>query len=64
MDLETKPHTFQDGSKADIAKKLTIVIEFNDAIVQPHSTFEDDFCEKCADAITENVNGLYENADD
>lgn len=60
--LETKPHTFQDGSQAGIANKLTIEIEFNDSIIQPHTHFEDDFCTKVVEALEENVNGLFENA--
>jgi hypothetical protein len=61
--LETRPHTFKDGSEADICKRLTIVIDFNDAIVQPHSNFESDFGSRCVEALEENINGLMENSD-
>lgn len=60
-DLETKPYKFRDGETADIAKKLTITIDFKNAVVQPHSHFEDDFCAAVTEALTENVNGLMEN---
>jgi hypothetical protein len=59
--LETKPHKFSNG-KAAIAKKLTIEILFKDAVIQPHTHFEDDFCTKIVEAIEENVNGMFEAA--
>lgn len=59
-ELETRSHKFADG-KADICKKLIITIDFNDAIVQPHSSFEDDFARACALELEQNINGLFEN---
>lgn len=59
--LETRKHKFSDGMTGQIAKKLTIEIEFNDAIIQPHSHFEDDFCTNVVEALEENVNGIFEN---
>lgn len=63
-DLETKEHTFKDGTKAGIAKKLTIVIDFGSSIVQPHSDFEGDFAMSCVGALEDNINGLMENSGD
>ena len=60
--LTTKTHKFSNG-EGEIAESLTIVINFNDAVVQPHSDFEDEFCSAIVDVLASEVNGLYENAD-
>lgn len=60
--LKCRPHKFSDGM-GQVADKLIIEIDFAKATVQPHSRFEDDFGVAVAEAIADNVNGLFENAD-
>lgn len=62
--LTTRPHTFQNGDKGRVADKLIIEIDFSTATVQPHNDFEADFCGPVVDAVSNNINGLFENADD
>jgi hypothetical protein len=62
-EFETKEHKFGDGEVGEIAKKLTIVIDFGDAIVQPHQDFENDFCVAVSEVLGNEVNGLFENYD-
>lgn len=60
--LQERYHKFEDGETGKVAKKLLIVIDFGDSVIQPHSHFEDDFCSPLIDAIAENVNGIFENS--
>lgn len=60
--LETRDHSFDDGA-GKVAMRLTVVIDFNDATVQPHDDFGSDFAEFCVDALAQNVNGNFENQD-
>lgn len=62
--LETKPHTYADGEVGQVCKKMTIEIEFNDAVVQPHSDFEGEVCGELAETLAGNISGLIENSDD
>ncbi len=60
--FETRPHKFTCGTDGQVAKKLVIEIDFNEANIQPHQHFEDDFCVAITEALAENVNGLFENS--
>ena len=61
--LKCRPHKFDDGEMGEVADKLIIEIDFSETTIQPHQDFESDFGSACADAIADNVNGLFENAD-
>lgn len=60
--LTTRPLLFKDGEEGQVAKKLVIEIDFGASVIQPHSSFEDQFAAVCADMIQENINGLMENS--
>lgn len=60
--LSVRRHKFKNGEMGDIANRLTIVIDFGESIIQPHSCFEDDFATLAVDALANNVNGLFENS--
>jgi len=60
--LIQRPHHFKNG-KGRVAKKLTIVIEFNDAVIQPHSEFESSYVHCLIEQLANEVNGLWENQD-
>lgn len=62
-ELKTRSHKFDDG-EGEVADELLIRVKFNDAVVQPHVDFEDDFASQVAIALEENINGLLENSDD
>lgn len=59
-ELKTRKHKFSNG-QGQVADKLVITIDFNKAVVQPHSDFEEDFMRACALEIEQNVNGQFEN---
>lgn len=59
--METRAHTFTNG-EGRVADELTIKIKFNDAIIQPHSDFEEEFAEQAAAVLAGNIAGLMENS--
>lgn len=64
-DLETRPYSRKMSEESwPVAKRLTIVVDFGKAVIQPHNDFEGDFCAKILEAIEENVNGLFENSEE
>lgn len=63
-EFETKPHTFKDGETGEVAKKLTITIDFKDTAIQPDSDFESHFAEVCMETLKGHIAGLWENQQD
>lgn len=61
--LTTKIHQFDDG-RAPVASKLFIEVNFGDAVVQPHNSFQGDFCARVCDVIEAEINGMYESEEE
>ena len=59
--LKLKPHTFDDKETGEICEQLAIVIDFRDAVVQPHEHFEQDLCGHITEWLENEVQGLFEN---
>lgn len=60
--LETRPHKFSNGV-ADVCNKLFIEIEFGEAVIQPHTAFEEQICSAIIEELAGEVSGLWENQD-
>lgn len=61
--LETKDHVFRCGETGQVAKKLTIEIDFDKVVVQPHDAFEETVCADIARWLECEINGILENCE-
>lgn len=52
----------EDGEIGDAANRLIVEIDFGDAVIQPHSEFENSFIHSIIEDLANEVNGLFENS--